>query len=68
MNDQVTILRALPRGPECSVAFTAHAVVATALPADAVRAQEPDGYGGFMVPEFLRYLAGRGGAVSTPRT
>jgi hypothetical protein len=34
----VTAVPALPRGLECSVAFTGHAVIATALPAADVRA------------------------------
>ncbi|WP_180222741.1 alpha/beta fold hydrolase, partial [Streptomyces sp. UH6] len=34
----VTVLSRPHHGPECSVAFTGHAVVATALPADRVRA------------------------------
>ncbi|MEU1664507.1 hypothetical protein ABZ547_12990 [Streptomyces sparsogenes] len=62
---QVTILPALPRGLECSVAFTGHAVIATALPAGEVQSQGPDGYGGSLAPDFLRYLAGQGGRIGT---
>ncbi|MEU1790508.1 hypothetical protein ABZ553_32490 [Streptomyces sparsogenes] len=62
---QVTILPALPRGLECSVAFTGHAVIATALSPGEVRSQEPDGYGGSLAPDFLRYLAGSGGRIGT---
>ncbi|WP_051852251.1 hypothetical protein [Streptomyces aureocirculatus] len=62
---RVTVLPPLSPGLECSVAFTAHAVVATALPAPEVLAQGPDGYGGSMAPDFLRYLAGREGTVGT---
>ncbi|GAA4674607.1 hypothetical protein [Streptomyces youssoufiensis] len=60
---QVTVLPPLAYGLECSVAFTAHAVVATALPAAEVHAQGPDGYGGSMAPDFLRHLAGPKGWV-----
>ncbi|MEU9792315.1 hypothetical protein AB0E27_17125 [Streptomyces sparsogenes] len=62
---QVTILPALPRGLECSVAFTGHAVIATALSPGEVQSQEPDGYGGSLAPDFLRYLAGQGGRIGT---
>jgi hypothetical protein len=47
---------------EASVAFTGHAVVATSMPADAVRDREPDGFGGAHAPEFLVWLA-RGGSI-----
>ncbi|WEV26158.1 hypothetical protein OYE22_13820 [Streptomyces sp. 71268] len=60
---QVTVLPPLAHGLECSAAFTAHAVVATALPAAEVHAQGPDGYGGSMAPDFLRHLAGPKGWV-----
>lgn len=60
---QVTVLPPLPRGLEASVAFTAHAVIATALSADDVHAQRPDGYGRSLAPDFLRYLAGRKGRI-----
>ncbi|MFF1547708.1 hypothetical protein [Streptomyces sp. NPDC058291] len=59
----VTVLPALPGGLECSVAFTGHAVVATALPAAQVRAHRPDGFGGSLSPDFLRALAGPGGWI-----
>ncbi|MER6141499.1 hypothetical protein ABT174_15720 [Streptomyces sparsogenes] len=62
---QVTTLPALPRGLECSVAFTGHAVIATALSPGEVQAQEPDGYGGSLAPDFLRYLAGQDGRIGT---
>ncbi|MGX1855697.1 hypothetical protein OIU91_39225 [Streptomyces sp. NBC_01456] len=55
---QVTVLPPLPGRLECSVAFTGHAVIATALPASEVQAQGPDGYGASLAPDFLRYLAG----------
>lgn len=50
-------------GVEVVVEFTAHAVIATALSPAAVLAREPDGYGGANQPDFLRWLAGRGGTV-----
>jgi hypothetical protein len=59
----VTVLPALPGGLECSVAFTGHAVVATALPAADVLAHDPDGYGGSLAPDFLRYLASPAGWI-----
>lgn len=62
---RVIVLPPLPRGLECSVAFTAHAVVATALPPADVHAQGPDGYGGSLAPDFLRHLTGRDGRIGT---
>ncbi|GGS26976.1 N-acetyltransferase [Streptomyces humidus] len=59
----VTVLPSLPGGLECSVAFTGHAVVATALSAARVRAHRPDGFGGSVSPDFLRALAGPGGWI-----
>lgn len=59
----VTVLPPLAGGWECSVAFTGHAVVATARSADEVLGQGPDGYGGSMAPDFLRWLAGPNGFV-----
>ncbi len=58
-----TVVPALPSGLECSVAFTGHAVVATALTEAAVRARRPDGFGGSLAPDFLRWLAGDGGWI-----
>jgi len=57
----VTVVPPLGNGLECSYAFTGHAVVATALPAAEVLARGPDGYGGSMAPDFLRWLAGPDG-------
>lgn len=54
----VTVLPPLAGGWECSVAFTGHAIVATARPAADVLAQGPDGFGASMSPDFLRWLAG----------
>jgi hypothetical protein len=59
----VTVVGPLPRGLECSVAFTGHAVIATALPAATVHGLKPDGYGASLAPELLRALAGPDGAV-----
>ncbi|MEU5088495.1 alpha/beta fold hydrolase [Streptomyces sp. NPDC021356] len=61
----VTVLPALPGGLECSLAFTGHAVVATALPAAQVHAHEPDGFGGSLSPDFLRALAGPTGLIGS---
>ncbi|MBM7436874.1 hypothetical protein [Streptomyces sp. HB132] len=62
---QVTVLPPLPRGLECSVAFTAHAVIATASAASDVRAAGADAYGGSLAPDFLRHLAGPDGHMET---
>ncbi|WP_445525384.1 hypothetical protein [Streptomyces cyslabdanicus] len=62
---RVTVLPPLPGGLECSVAFTGHAVIATALSASDVRAQGADGFGASMAPDFLRYLAGREGWIDS---
>ncbi|MEU4689257.1 hypothetical protein [Actinoplanes sp. NPDC023714] len=59
----VTVVPPLAGGLECSVAFTGHAVVATALPAAEVHARKPDGFGGSMAPDFLRFLAGPAGWI-----
>src|SRR5262245_51338746 len=59
----VTLVPALPGGLECSVAFTGHAVVATARPAEEVLAYRPDGFGASMAPDFLRSLAGPTGWI-----
>ncbi|MFE3072424.1 hypothetical protein [Streptomyces sp. NPDC059247] len=61
----VTVLPALAGGLECSVAFTGHAVVATALTERAVRERGPDGFGGSLAPDFLRGLAGPRGWIDT---
>ncbi len=59
----VSLLPALPRGLEASVAFTGHAVVATALRADRIRSGGPDGFGASFAPAFLSLLAGEDGEV-----
>ncbi|MFI8209538.1 hypothetical protein [Streptomyces werraensis] len=63
VDGKVTVLPPLRGGLECSVAFTGHAVVATALSEQAVHAQEPDGFGGSLAPDFLRHLAGPKGWI-----
>jgi len=59
----VTVTRQLTGGWECSVAFTGHAVVATSRSADEVMQHGPDGFGGSMAPDFLRWLAGPAGFI-----
>jgi GNAT superfamily N-acetyltransferase len=61
----VTVLPALGPGRECSVAFTGHAVVATDLPPAEVQTRKPDGFGGSLAPDFLRFLAGPLGTIGT---
>jgi hypothetical protein len=63
VDGRVTVLPPLPGGLECSVAFTGHAVVATALPSQAVDDWAPDGVGVSLSPDFLRYLAGSSGWI-----
>ncbi|GGQ56011.1 N-acetyltransferase [Streptomyces althioticus] len=63
VDGMVTVLPPLAGGLECSVAFTGHAVVATALSEQAVHAQAPDGFGGSLAPDFLRHLAGPKGWI-----
>lgn len=60
---RVMVLPPLPRGLECSVAFTGHAVIATALPTSQIRAQCVDGFGGSLAPGFLCHLAGPEGWI-----
>jgi hypothetical protein len=59
----VTVLPPLPGGLECSIAFTGHAVIATALADADIQAREPDGFGASMAPDFLRHLAGSDGWI-----
>jgi hypothetical protein len=63
VDGRVTVLPPLPRGLECSVAFTGHAVVATAMTSQAVYAQGPDGFGESLSADFLRHLAGPTGWI-----
>jgi hypothetical protein len=58
-----TVLPPLLDGLACSYGFTGHAVIATARPAHDVRSQRPDGFGGALAPDFLRWLAGAGGEI-----
>ncbi|GLW54840.1 hypothetical protein [Kitasatospora phosalacinea] len=59
----VTVLPPLPGGLECSVAFTGHAVIATAQDAEQVAAAGADGFGGSLAPRFLLRLAGPDGWI-----
>lgn len=61
----VTVVPGLGRGLECATAFTGHAVVATGLADAAVQRQRPDGFGGSMAPDFLRWIAGARGWVGS---
>ncbi|MGW5509185.1 hypothetical protein ACWEV9_15580 [Streptomyces albogriseolus] len=63
VDGKVTVLPPLAGGLECSVAFTGHAVVATALSGQDVHAREPDGFGASLAPDFLRHLAGPQGWI-----
>jgi GNAT superfamily N-acetyltransferase len=63
VDGQASIVPALDRGLECSFGFTGHAVIATALPEAAVRERKPDGFGGSLTPDFLRWLAGPAGSI-----
>lgn len=63
VDGKVTVLPPLEGGLEASVAFTGHALVATAMPAAQVLEQEPDGYGRSLAPDFLRWLAGPSGWI-----
>ncbi|MGA5103400.1 hypothetical protein ACPCIZ_27645 [Streptomyces cellulosae] len=63
VDGRVTVLPPLAGGLECSVAFTGHAVVATALSSQDVLAQEPDGFGASLAPDFLGHLAGPKGWI-----
>jgi hypothetical protein len=60
---RVTVLPPLLGGLECSVAFTGHAVVSTAMTKQAVYAQGPDGFGASLSADFLRHLAGPKGWI-----
>ncbi|MEV8517336.1 hypothetical protein [Dactylosporangium sp. NPDC051484] len=60
---RVTLLPALPRQLECSVAFTGHAIIATALSAADIHVHRPGGFGASLAPDFLRYLAGPTGWI-----
>ncbi|MFJ7631598.1 hypothetical protein ACIQZN_34600 [Streptomyces sp. NPDC097595] len=59
----VTVLPPLSGGLEASVAFTGHAVIATALDTAELLALRPDGFGASLAPDFLRHLAGTEGTI-----
>src|SRR5687768_5881459 len=59
----VTVVPPFDNGWSCSVAFTGHAVIATAKPHNEILARGADVFGGSMSPEVLRYLAGPAGFV-----
>lgn len=63
VDGRVTVLPPLPGGLECSVAFTGHAVVATAMTTEAVHAKGADGFGESLSADFLRHLAGPTGWI-----
>lgn len=52
-------------GQEAVLALTAHAFIATSLPAENVGFRKIDGLGRAMEPDFLRWLAGPGGYVGS---
>ncbi len=60
---QVTVVPPLGHGLEASVAFTGHAVVATALAERAVLEHGANGFGGSLAPHFLSHLAGPTGWI-----
>ncbi len=62
---QTTVVPAVGRSLETVVAFTGHAVIATALPGEVVLAWGPDGFGGAVSPKFLLALAGRTGTIGS---
>lgn len=61
----VTALGPLPRGQAAVVSFTGHAVVASALSGDELRALGADGFGAALRPHVLLAVAGAGGEVGT---
>jgi hypothetical protein len=65
----VTVLPELAPGRECSFAFTGHAVIATALPAEEVHARKADGFGGTVVhcTDATLFSRGTGGDRLPPR-
>jgi GNAT superfamily N-acetyltransferase len=63
VDGEASIVPGLDGGLECSFGFTGHAVIATALPAEAVHERKPDGFGGALAPDFLRWLAGPTGSI-----
>ncbi|PBC85823.1 hypothetical protein SAMN05216511_1414 [Streptomyces sp. KS_16] len=63
VDGRVTVLPPLPGGLECSVAFTGHAVVATAMTEQVVYAQGPDLACGFTPWSCSTRAPDRGGGV-----
>lgn len=53
------------RGVEAVVAYTGHAIVATALPPEPVLGFGVDGYGSALAPDFLLHLAGPTGWIDS---
>jgi hypothetical protein len=64
VDGRVLVVPALGAGLEASVGFTGHALIATALPELDVLRRNPDGFGGSLQPDFLRWLAGPSGWIS----
>ena len=63
VNGAVTVVPALPGGWECSMAFTGHAVIATALSEQQVGGLDPNGFGGCLSVDFILWLAGPEGTI-----
>jgi hypothetical protein len=61
----VQVVPALAKGLEASIAFTGHAVIATALPPALVLAQGIDAFGGSLAPGFLSWLGGKTGVIGS---
>jgi hypothetical protein len=61
----VTVIPPLPSGLEMIVAFTGHAVVATALGVTDLERAGADGYGGAVTPDVQRLIAGEDGWIGT---
>ncbi len=59
----VTVVPALQGGWECSMAFTGHALIATALSARQVGGLGPNGFGGCLSVDFILWLAGPEGTI-----
>lgn len=58
-----TVVPALRDGLECVLALTGHAYIATGRSRAEVDAHAPDGFGGALAPDFLRWLAGADGRI-----
>lgn len=64
VDGSVLVVPALGAGLEACACFTGHALIATALPVLEVLRRDPDGFGGSLRPDFLRWLAGSSGWLS----